>query len=159
MWAKGKLLVISLALHFECFATANLNSSSPSTVLSILTGRVFSSLGLELIFLFHISHDANVDSYRWVFFPSHPLSLLALFFFEVRLSLLFLLFMKVFKVGTGLEEIKVKLYVAIPAVAHSALPFLLLIESDVEERVSVLLDVEFPQFTQNLKVSFTTLPQ
>ena len=56
-----------------------------------------------------------------------------------------------FKEGTGLEEIKVKLDVVIPAVAHSALPFLLLVASDVEERVSVLLDVEFPQFTPNLK--------
>ena len=39
------------------------------------------------------------------------------------------------KVGTGLEEIKVKSDVAIPDahVAHSALPFLLLVESDVEE--------------------------
>ena len=64
-----------------------------------------------------------------------------------------------FKEGTGLEEIKVKLDVAIPAAAHSALPFLLVVALDVEERVSVLLDIEFPQFTQNLKVSFTTLPQ
>ena len=50
------------------------------------------------------------------------------------------------KVGRGLEEIKVKsdVDVAIPTVAHSAFPFLLLVESDVEERASVLLDVEFP---------------
>ena len=45
-----------------------------------------------------------------------------------------LLFIKVSKVGTGLEEIKVKSDVAIPDVAipdvaHSALPFLLLVES------------------------------
>ena len=44
-----------------------------------------------------------------------------------------LLFIKVSKVGKGLEEIKVKSDVAIPDVAHSALPFLRLVESDVEE--------------------------
>ena len=58
--------------------------------------------------------------------------------------------MKVSKVGTGLEEIKVKSDVAIPDVAHSALPFLLLVESDVEEWVSVLLDVEFPHFIRKI---------
>ena len=92
-------------------------------------------------------------------FPIILLVYLLFSFLKCDFLSFFLLFMKVFKVGTGLEEIKFKLDVAIPAVAHSALPFLLLIESDVEERVSVLLDVEFPQFTQNLKVSFTTLPQ
>ena len=89
-------------------------------------------MGLEHIFLFNISHDANVDGYRWVFFLSHPLSLLDLFLKCDFLSS-FLLFIKVSKVGTGLEEIKVKSDVAIPDVAHSALPFLLLVESDVEE--------------------------
>ena len=87
------------------------------------------------------------------------LLVLLLFFLKCDFLSSFLLFMKVSKVGTGLEEIKVKSDVAIPAVAHSLLPLLLLVESDVEERVSVLLHVEFPRFTQNLKVSFTTLPQ
>ena len=115
-------------------------------------------MGLEHIFLFNISHAANVDGYKWVFFLSHPLTLLALFL-ECDFLSPFLLFIKVSKVRTGLEEIKVKSDLAIPDVAHTALPFLLLVESDAEERVSVLLEVEFPHFTQNLKVSFTTLPQ
>ena len=57
------------------------------------------------------------------------------------------------KVGTGLEEIKVKsdVDVAIPTVAHSAFPSLQLVESDVKERASVLLDVEFPHLPQNFK--------
>ena len=56
-----------------------------------------------------------------------------LFFLKCDFLSPFLLFIKVSKVGTGLEEIKVKSDVAIPDVAHSALPFLLLVESDVEE--------------------------
>ena len=56
-----------------------------------------------------------------------------LFFLKCDFLSSFLLFIKVSKVGTGLEEIKVKSDVAIPDVAHSALPFLLLVESDVEE--------------------------
>ena len=57
------------------------------------------------------------------------------------------------KVGTGLEEIKVKsdVDVAIPTVAHSAFPSLQLVESDVKERASVLLDVEFLHLPQNFK--------
>ena len=56
-----------------------------------------------------------------------------LFFLKCDFLSSFLLFIKVSKVGTGLEEIKVKSDVAIPDVAHSALPFLLLVESDAEE--------------------------
>ena len=85
-----------------------LKAPLPPAVLPFLRGRVqFSSLGLEQIFLFNILHDAPVLTVTGR--SSFSLILLVFrLFFEVRLSLIFLIIYEgVPEVGTGLEEIKV----------------------------------------------------